>query len=623
MQNFSHASTNFEEKKDSYVLLFNHDIDYNLLDSLHITVEQEFSIIPSASINATPEQVELLKASNELKSIQKEKTIKVNNQQIPWGFSDMKITPEVQKTYTGKNVNIGILDTGIDSSHLDLKVAGGVCVLDECSNGYNDDHGHGTHVAGIIGAKDNDEGIVGLAPSANLYAIKALDSLGRGTTTSIMTGIQWAIEHQINILNLSISTPTNDPAMEAMIDKAYQSGMLLVAAAGNDGTDNADSDTIEYPAKYPSVIAVGAINSNLSRSSFSGSGEELEFVAPGENILSTIPRKLDFDGTIDGYTTMSGTSMAAPYVTGLLALYKQAYPGYTNIQIRNLVQKNTKDIGATGKDPLYGYGIPYFSANTDIQNDSGENVVTVLTAENGQVHFDVKPDTNDKLVSVYRDGTKISLNQDNMDFVKAGNYHYSFIFEMSNGTKTKVEKDVQMDKPVVKDVTASNWYSEQMIYLFHQHILQGNNGYFKPGNKISRGEAVALVGRSLNWKGALTKTSFKDVGSSYFASGYIEEAYKRGILKGYKDHTFRPNEPVTRAEMAILISNAFNLEKGNTKVKFSDVSQNVTGNEQIYKLANAGITVGYPDKTFKPYNPITRAEFSVFLARELNPNFLE
>lgn len=620
-QNASFASTTDQVNTDSYVLLFNHEIDHNLLDSLHIQIEQEFSIIPSVTITATPEQVERLKESNELKSIQTEKTVKVNSQQIPWGFSDMKITQEVQQTYTGKNVSIGILDTGIDTSHPDLKVTGGVCVLSECKNGYIDDNGHGTHVAGIIGAQNNNEGIVGVAPGARLYAVKALDAKGRGTTTSIMAGIQWAIKQHINILNLSFSTPDDDPALKAMVDKAYQDGMLLIAAAGNDGTDNANSDTIAYPAKYPSVIAVGSINSNLDRSSFSGSGEELEFAAPGEYITSTVPLKLDFDGNIDGFTTMSGTSMAAPYVTGLLALYKQKYPGYSNIQIRNLVQKNTMDLGAVGKDPLYGYGLPFFSANTDIQNDTGENEVTVLSAENGQVHFDIKPGTNNKLVNVYRDGTKIPFKQENMDYVKVGNYHYTFIFENGDGTKSKVEKDVHMDKPIVKDVANSKWYSEQMMYLFHQHILQGSNGYFKPGNQISRGEAVALVGRSLKWNGAPTKTKFNDVGSSYFASGYIEKAYENGIIKGYKDHTFRPNESVTRAEMAILISNAFQLEKANTSIKFKDVSQNVTGYDQIYRLANAGITIGYSDKTFKPYNPITRAEFSVFVARVLNPIF--
>ena len=206
--------------------------------------------------------------------------------------------------------------------------------------------GHGTHVSGIIGAKNNGVGLVGVAPDTSLYAVKVLDSTGSGYVSDIISGIDWAITNKMDIITMSLGTKSDVAALHNAVDSAYTQGVLVVSAGGNDG---AGGDTIEYPARYSSVIAVGAVDKTNKRAYFSSTGKELEVSAPGVNIQSTY---------LNGqYATMSGTSMATPFVAGDLALLKQAHPTYSASQLRSLLQQKVIDLGRKGRDSSYGFGL--------------------------------------------------------------------------------------------------------------------------------------------------------------------------------------------------------------------------------------------------------------------------
>lgn len=280
------------------------------------------------------------------KIVKVQSTATTMGQTSQWDMQAIQAPQAWQAGLTGKGVKVAVVDSGI-APHSDLHVAGGVSEVSYTSS-YADDNGHGTHVAGTIGATGN--GLVkGVAPGVQLYAVKVMDSTGEGTLQDIIAGLDWCIQNHMNIVNLSFGTDTDSPLLLDMIDKAYNSGILVVASAGNNGNATGTGDTMMYPAKYSDVISVGSVNQNLVRSSFSSTGQELEVSAPGENILSTYLN--------NGYAIASGTSMASPHVAGLLALLKQKYPNMTNVQLRQELDKDTKDLGVAGKDDLYGNGL--------------------------------------------------------------------------------------------------------------------------------------------------------------------------------------------------------------------------------------------------------------------------
>ncbi len=246
----------------------------------------------------------------------------------------------------GGGVRVAILDTGIDLDHPDLQanIKGGINTINPRKS-PDDDNGHGTHVAGIIAAVDNAVGVIGTAPEAWLYAVKVLNRQGSGYVSDIIEGLQWCIANGMQVVNMSFGTSSDVQSLHDAIVAAYNSGIVLVAAAGNSGpADN----TVLYPAKYPEVIAVSATDENNCIAEWSSRGPEVELAAPGNNIYST------FKG--GGYATISGTSMASPHVAGSAALVIAS--GVTDkSEVRSKLQSTADDLGSPGKDNLYGYGL--------------------------------------------------------------------------------------------------------------------------------------------------------------------------------------------------------------------------------------------------------------------------
>jgi len=229
---------------------------------------------------------------------------------IPWGTERVQAA-EALMVADPSDVLVCILDTGIDTDHEDLttNLVGGKSFI-QGNASYEDDEGHGTHVASTVAASINDKGIIGVS-QAKIYAIKVLDSGGSGWGADIADGLHHAIQRGCKVINMSLGSPARfgpDPFIQAAVLDAANSGIKVVAAAGNDGLG------VGFPAaiEHPNVVAVAAMNSNNQLTSFSSRGSQIDVIAPGANI-----RGAKMGG---GYTNWDGTSMATPHVAAIWAL---------------------------------------------------------------------------------------------------------------------------------------------------------------------------------------------------------------------------------------------------------------------------------------------------------------
>lgn len=257
------------------------------------------------------------------------------SENLTWNLTDYKIESLHERGYRGQGIKVGILDTGI-TDHPDLRT---VHVEDITGTSTLDEHGHGTHVAGIIGALANDQGVRGVAPEAELYIFKVI-STRTGSIEHVIKGIDRAVQMGCKIINMSLGAAVDVPALKAACIRAKAAGVLLVCASGNTG-----NQSIAYPGGYEQCIAVGSVNRDKKVSAFTSFGQPLDIMAPGEKILSTY-----LNG---GYAVLSGTSMAAPWVSGVSALLMSAG---LNVDYE-LLTTCTTDIRDPGFDQHSGYGI--------------------------------------------------------------------------------------------------------------------------------------------------------------------------------------------------------------------------------------------------------------------------
>jgi subtilisin family serine protease len=230
-------------------------------------------------------------------------------QRVSWGMARIH-APAAWKTTTAPAVKVATLDTGVDLTHPDLidNIKGGANILSPISP-PQDDNGHGTHVAGILAAEKNKIGVVGVGPNVDLYAVKVLGATGNGMVSDIISGLEWCIANHIQVVNMSFGTQEDSPSFREAITQAHNAGIVEVAAAGNDGPGG---DTVEFPGRYPEVIAVSALTPSNHVALFSSVGPEVALTAPGVNVRSCY-----LGG---GYAILSGTSMSSPFAAGVAAL---------------------------------------------------------------------------------------------------------------------------------------------------------------------------------------------------------------------------------------------------------------------------------------------------------------
>jgi len=260
---------------------------------------------------------------------------KLINNGIPWGIDKVK-APQVWQYTTGRQIVIGVIDTGIDFHHPALKgsILPGVNLINRGMPPI-DDNGHGTHIAGTIAASNPMNGMIGIAPHALIAPVKAFDNNGSAYVSDIIQAIDWCVRNGVDVINMSFGMRTRSKAMLNAVIRAYNKGVIIVASSGNESKKK----SIDYPARYPQTIAVGATNSTRKIAPFSNQGSYIDIYAPGDRIVSAW---LNGD-----YHEMSGTSMATSHVSGAIALLLERSPNLKPIEIKAILKRSMQPLKYT------------------------------------------------------------------------------------------------------------------------------------------------------------------------------------------------------------------------------------------------------------------------------------
>lgn len=278
-----------------------------------ITIEEDF-IVKAETIDHNQFLYNFIGEETELYEEENINTSKTEG--YTWNIPFVNGTEEDLSTLGSQDIKVGVLDSGIAMGkefenvyRVDLVPN----TLQDSLGIHHDVTGHGTNSAGIIAASKNQDGIIGIAPNVSLYSIRVLDEDNEAPISRVIAGIEWAIENDIDVLNMSFGTLNYSSLLYQSIRRAYDSGMVLVASAGNTGEDG---DQVTYPAKFDEVISVGSCDQNGNMSAFSPESASVDILAPGEYIECV--------SLVDGYCTEYGTSLAAPHVTAAAALILSA-----------------------------------------------------------------------------------------------------------------------------------------------------------------------------------------------------------------------------------------------------------------------------------------------------------
>ncbi|WP_106449561.1 S8 family peptidase [Trichococcus alkaliphilus] len=348
-------------------------------------VSNVFTIIPAISGRLPAKAIEALKNNPQVEVVELDYAVKALEYSSEdelgnsWGADHINADSALAAGFSGEGIKVAVLDSGVNFNHFDLRDN---FDFSENELGYDfvsddlfpeDVYGHGTHVAGTLAAASNGFGVVGVASNAQIVALRVLDENGEGTASRIIEALQWIQNYNavhpdspIRITNNSYGTGSNSSQLEAAFDVLASSGVLHIASAGNDGSATGNGNNVSYPAKYASVVAVAALDKTNQRASFSSTGSDVEIAAPGVSILSTWkdgtniagPQPFSFAGYAGEYfIEANGTSMASPHVAGVAALLMASDSSYTAEEVRNKMNETALDLGETGRDKLYGYGL--------------------------------------------------------------------------------------------------------------------------------------------------------------------------------------------------------------------------------------------------------------------------
>jgi subtilisin family serine protease len=567
--------------------------------------------------------------------------------------ADIDIQAAWQITTGEPGVVIAVLDTGAAFAHPDLsssiwvntdEVAGNG--IDDDVNGYIDDvrgwdmlgddndpsdtHGHGTFVSTTAAAPINGLGMAGVAPQSVVMPIKVCDS-GGCPNSAIIGGMAYAIDNGADVINLSFGgygSPSNPPtAMKSAISEAVSAGIVVVAAAGNDGNDN-DGALAFYPAGYDvdGLIAVAASNNQDALAAFSNFGAtSVDLAAPGQNVLGgSLPNSWGFG---------SGTSFSSPKVAGVAALIMAVRPDLSAQQVAGVIN-GTVDLlpGLSGKVASGGR----LNAGSALDLVTAPVAVASASPSNGILPYTVQLSGGDSFdphgtIVTWSwklpDGSVVKAVNTNWSPSKPGTYQ---------ATLTVVDDDGKADAAVVvfsaslrpggTFVDDNEHYAEGAIEaIAAEGITQGcnppANDRFCPDGNVTRGQMAAFLVRALGLP-ATTEDFFDDDQGSLF-EGAINRLAAAGITKGCNPPTnsrYCPDDPVTRGQMAVFLARAFGLVDGVGADVFVDDDGSVFENS-IDKIATVRITTGCNPPTsdrFCPDSPVKRGEMAVFLSRALN-----
>jgi len=274
-------------------------------------------------------------------------------ERIDYGVQMVGAPLEWLETKGGKGIAVGIIDTGAEYTHDELKDA----IIENrdftsCGDDMpTDENGHGTHVAGIIAARENGVGVIGVAPRCDLYIARAFSPDGRADMDDVTRALEWLISKKVHVINMSFSAPQTTKRFRELIRLAYESGITMVCAAGNNGES---TNVMGYPARFDECIAVTAVDIDKKHAAFSTRAPKAEVCAAGMNVYSSYLN--------NGYATLSGTSMATPIISGAVALIQaKAMKRYgrrlTPDEVRLLLHMYAEGLGERGRDASFGYGL--------------------------------------------------------------------------------------------------------------------------------------------------------------------------------------------------------------------------------------------------------------------------
>jgi hypothetical protein len=342
------------------------------------SVKYTYHLVPAIAATLPEAAISHLTANPHVTRVEPDRQMRALDIELEnaWGVTRIGAGTIHEGGNRGAGIKLAIIDSGINYLHPDLdgNYAGG-WDFDQDDGDPMDVYGHGTHVAGTACAEDNDNGdtngpygVVGVAPACALYALRVLDDNGFGDASTLIAALEWAVDEEMQVANLSLGWD-RDPGetVRDAFDNAEAAGLVIVAAACNNGNPPGRGDNVCYPALYDSVIAVAATDEGDQRASFSSTGAQVELAAPGVAVFSTWNDETGYydpqpvcrkeEGVVACYKYGSGTSMAAPHVAGTAALILAANPGWSNEQVRAQLRATADDLGDVGWDPHYGYGL--------------------------------------------------------------------------------------------------------------------------------------------------------------------------------------------------------------------------------------------------------------------------
>ncbi len=426
-------------------------------------IDDKLSVIEANNDSDKKKLYDNLKVNSKIESVEEDKTLK--NQEVPndtdynqqWYVPNINLPKVWDSNITSKkNVIVAVIDSGINSKHEDLQgniLDGGYDFYDN-SIDTSDDNGHGTNVAGVIVAEENNaKGIAGIDSKVpvKILPLKTADSDGYSYLSDMISAVDYAISKKVDVINLSMGSTEYSDIENQEIQKAISSGIVVVAAAGNNG-----NSSYMYPASYDNVISVGATDENNNIASFSDYNDKVILSAPGTNIETT-----DKDG---GYACVSGTSFSTPIVSALAAMIKCVRPDLAPKDIKNVLENNALDLGIMGKDNSFGYGkvdayktisnvlepksIQILQNNISINVNGTSNLKTLINPDNAIDKNVIWSSGDNSIASVDQNGTVKGVKSGNTNIIaktEQGNLTSEILVNVTDPNVLGVEYDAHVE----------------------------------------------------------------------------------------------------------------------------------------------------------------------------------
>ena len=607
----------------------------------HVNVIDTFENVRIISVEADDAEVQRMKNDTSLSFVQPNNTIRndfispsPSRPKLMLSYNEqpnslINLPKAREEGLTGQNVNVCVVDTGVNTSHeaLSGRIGGYASFIKEPDGTINttDYIGHGTHVSGIIAGYMPSKNFMGIAPNARIYSAKVFNKEKDSTTESLVNAIDWCLSENTSVINMSLGYAYIKGAdysylnpLNYAITKAYNQGVLTVAASGNEGDTDLSSDNVNYPARFTNAISVASSDSSGRISYFSNRGPSVLLTAPGESILSS------YISSSSSYAYLSGTSMATPTVAGVIALIKQKYPSLTNAQIINLLKTTAVDKGAKGRDSIYGCGIvqAYPLSSDLLSNPPALATFKSYNVQDGYLTIEWNPvyDCDLKGYNVYLNDQKLnnSLLTTTSIQVPLNNRQGSMSVRIEAvDDLNNVSTSSSQFSLTFSDVSPDYWAYDSINYVFTHKWMGGmGDGTFQPARPLTRAEAASLLSRLVDVSSINTTSSFVDVPKDNWAYVPISQISNSHFMVGTSPNMFSPMKYITREEIAVILTRLLKPTMYTGPSMFNDVRDpNHWAYSSIVTLAHEGYLAGCGNNNFCPSANTTRAEIAALLQR--------